>query len=404
MNKDISLIMRRTVLTYTYILFTIFILKLCGLDYFGIDISNPFILWLDKIFNNFILFNIINFILIMIYQHIMTSIIVKEKCYKLTLCSALFTFAFQFGLKKRLMVYSLGAVGELLYLFILVMCYAKINKKNISIKRFIVVMLLSFLFQAISTLTRYRYSIAYITSPSINFIMNIDYLVLMVMAYKLYFMKGDVKLCGVFQVVVGSFLQKLTLLKQQLRNFQINYSKTNKKERFETIIYLILLFIWNMFTLFCVFLVAKLNGTFIECIFILTSFWINKKSFGKPFHLRNAFHCFIISNLAYYCLNRITIPISISMLISIILGILLAWFTSKLVKTNKKPLYRGMSEEELNSKLDRIGAEPIDYKICKLYYVDGYSEVKVATLTFYSVENVKKRKRNVNDKLKELII
>ena len=340
----------------------------------------------------------------MIYQHIMTSIIVKEKCYKLTLCSALFTFAFQFGLKKRLMVYSLGAVGELLYLFILVMCYAKINKKNISIKRFIVVMLLSFLFQAISTLTRYRYSIAYITSPSINFIMNIDYLVLMVMAYKLYFMKGDVKLCGVFQVVVGSFLQKLTLLKQQLRNFQINYSKTNKKERFETIIYLILLFIWNMFTLFCVFLVAKLNGTFIECIFILTSFWINKKSFGKPFHLRNAFHCFIISNLAYYCLNRITIPISISMLISIILGILLAWFTSKLVKTNKKPLYRGMSEEELNSKLDRIGAEPIDYKICKLYYVDGYSEVKVATLTFYSVENVKKRKRNVNDKLKELII
>lgn len=404
MNNDVSLILRRTILTYTYILFTVFVLKICGLDYFGIDMSNPFILWLDSVFNIWIIKNFVNLSLLLIYQHIMSSMILNKKIYRLTLISIPFTFIFQARLKRLLFPYGLSVIGELLYLFILVFCYAKINKEHIDIKRFILVVLLSFLFQAISTLTRYRYSIAYVTSPSINFIMNIDYLLLMVMVYKLYFMKGDVRLCGIFQAVVGSFSQKLVLLKTQLKEFQRNYSKTSKQEKFELTIYLILLFLWNMFTLFCIFLVAKLNGTIVECLFIISSFWLNKKSFGKPFHLKNAFHCFLVSNITYYCLNRITAPLDISMLIPIVLGILLAWFTSKLVKTNKKPLYRGMSEEELNNKLDRIGAEPIDYKICKHYYVDGYSEVKVATLTFYSVENIKKRKRNINDKLKGLII
>ena len=232
MNNDVKLILKRTVLTYTYILFTVFILKLCGLDYFGIDTSNPFILWLDGFLNNFIVFNVINFILIMVYQHIMLSLMTDNKCYKFTAYSAFFTFAFQFGLKKRLMVCGLGVIGEFLYLFILLFCYSKINKRPIQVKRFVTVILISFLFQAVSTLTRYRYSIAYVTSPSINFIMNIDYLMLMVMTYKLYFMKGDVKLCGVFQVVVGSFSQKLTLLKEQQKQFQINYSKTSKKEKF----------------------------------------------------------------------------------------------------------------------------------------------------------------------------
>ena len=405
MNKDISLILRRTVLTYTYVLFTVFILKLCGLDYFGIDTSNPFILWLDDAFSVWIVRNIINLTLLIIYQHIMLSLILKEKCYKLTLFSIPLTFIFHARIKRMLLPYGFAIYGDALYLFILYFCYTRINKtKKIDWKRFICVVLLNILFQAISTLTRYRYSIDYVVSPSMNFILNIDYLLLMVMAYKLYFMKGDVKLCGIFQVAVGSFLQKLASLKQQLRSLLTNFSKTNKKERFEFIFYLTLSLLWNLFTVFCIIIVAKLNHTVIECLFILTSFWLNKRTFGKPFHLRNAFHCFILSNVTYYCLNRITVPIGISMLISIALGILLAWFTSKLVKDNKKPLYRGMSEEELKKKLDRIGAEPKDYEICNYYYVKGYSEVKVAALTYYSVENIKKRKRNINDKLKELII
>lgn len=403
MNKDMSLVAKRTILTYTYVLFTIFILKLCGLDYFGIDTSNPFIVFIDKLYGNFIVENLINFIFIMFYQHVMTSTIINSKSYKLTLLSAPFTFVFQFFLKRPLIEIGLGVFGDTLYLFILCFIYNKISKNNIKItKRFVIVILLNMLFQLVSYATRYRYSLDYIMSPSISVILSIDYTILMLMAYKIYFMKGDVKLWE-FQDQACSSLQKLTSLRKQLKLFLTSYSKTNKKERFETTLFLILLFIWNMFTLFCIYIVAKLNNTVIECLFIVSSFWINKNSFGKPFHLKNALHCFIISNITYYCLNRITAPLEISIIIPLILGILLAWFTSKLVKDNKKPLYKGMSEKELKSKLDRIDASPIDYKICKLYYVDGYSEVKVANLTYYSVENIKKRKRNINDELKELI-
>ena len=107
MNKDISLIMKRTILTYTYVLFTIFILKLCGLDYFGINTSSPFIIWLDNILSNNIIKNILNFGLLMLYQHIMTSLILNEKTYKLTLYSLPVTSIVQSSVKKILINYNL---------------------------------------------------------------------------------------------------------------------------------------------------------------------------------------------------------------------------------------------------------------------------------------------------------
>ena len=63
-----------------------------------------------------------------------------------------------------------------------------------------------------------------------------------------------------------------------------------------------------------------------------------------------------------------------------------------------------MSEEELKYWLSKVTNNSLDYKICKLYYVDRYSEIKVASMTCYSVENIKKRKKIINDLLKELII
>lgn len=405
MKKDMPFVMERTVQTYLFLLVISFILKFTGLDYIGIDVSSPIILFLDKIFNNVIIYSILSFTLIMFYQHVMTSLILNTDAKRLTLYSILPTFLFQFHIKNILMLYHLNVVGELLYLFILCIIYNKINKTTDSLfKRFVIVILLNITFESISAITRYKYSVGYISSPTINMILNLDYMLTMLLTYKIYFMKGDVTLCGVFQVVVGSFLQKLTLLVDSLKKYLINFSKKNKKIKFEITLFTVLCLLWNIFTVFCVLFVGFLNNTLVECIFILSSFWLNKSTFGKPFHLKNAAHCFIVSNLTYYCLNRITVPLEISMLIPISLGILLAYFTSKLVKKNQKKLYRGMSEEELKYWLDKVTNNSLDYKICKLYYVDRYSEIKVASMTCYSVENIKKRKRAINDLLKELMI
>lgn len=66
-------------------------------------------------------------------------------------------------------------------------------------------------------------------------------------------------------------------------------------------------------------------------------------------------------------------------------------------------LYKGMSENELTEYFEKIGirTDSLDYKICKLCYVNRYTEVKVANMVAYSVENIKKKKRSINDKIKE---
>lgn len=405
MKKDIPLLMERTVKTYCLLLFVSFILKLLGLDIIGIDASSPIILHLDKLLNNYIVYNFICFLFIMFYQHIMTSIILNENVKKLTLYSIIPTFIFQYYIKSILITHHLNLIGEILYLFILCLIYNKINKTTDKLsKRFIIVILLNILFEAISAITRYRYASEYILSPTINIILTIDYSLAMLLTYNIYFMKGDVKLCVVFQEAVGLFLQKLTLSINSLKSYLKKFSTKNKQIKFEITLFTILYLLWNIFTVLCVLFVAFLNSTFVECIFILSSFWLNKKVFGEAFHLKNAAHCFIVSNLTYYCLNRITTNLNISMIIPICLGILLAYFTSKLVHKNKKKLYRGMTEEELKYWLDKVTNNKLDYKICKLYYVDRYSEIKVASMTCYSVENIKKRKRIINDLLKELII
>ena len=151
--------------------------------------------------------------------------------------------------------------------------------------------------------------------------------------YKLYFVKGELKSC--LKQEVGSYLLKKmnlkTLLKKSQENLH-NFKKQNKEIKLTIIIYFILSLIWNIFTVIVVLLIAKLNQTFIECIFILTSFWLSKRVFGKAFHLSSMLHCFIISNLTYYLLNRVTTPLGISILVPIMLGVGLSYVTSKLVK------------------------------------------------------------------------
>ena len=66
------------------------------------------------------------------------------------------------------------------------------------------------------------------------------------------------------------------------------------------------------------------------------------------------------------------------------LGISLSYFTSKLVKENKLKLKRGMTKEEIYNILDKINAEPIDYKICELFYVNRYTDLKISNILYPS--------------------
>ena len=396
MKKDLDKILSSTLKTYFIILIGIFIVKLFGVDYFGLDTRNEIIVWIDNFINRFHLEMVWYGITLYIYTYIILSISCVDNSKRMkifTLCILPLCLVIQ-QLKTIINCTPLFTITDLLWLFMSALIYIKVIKRDKiekhNISNYFIYCIINIVFQLVSVSIR-NIEITNENSFVNYFLLNIDYIILSIIAYKWFFSKGGQKL---WVEVAGLFSHLLTLLKSfptKLQNFYLNNKKKSRFEKISNSIYIPLFILWNIFTLMVVLFIATLNHTFAECIIILCSFWINKRTFGKAFHMPTAFSCFIVSNLTYYALNRITIPASISLIISVILGIALCYITSEFVKTKK--LYRGMSLNEYNSNvLDLYDEESVYYQIGKLFYVDRYSEQWIATKLAYSVPSIQKKK------------
>lgn len=397
MRKDLDKILSSTLKTYFIILIGIFIVKLFGVDYFGLDTRNEIIAWIDDFINRFHLEMVWYGITLYIYQYIIFSITCVDNSKKMkiyTLCTLPIAIILQI-IKSNVNNIPLFSVIDLLWLFMFSMLYIKIIKRDkiekYNVSNYWIYCILNIIFQLISVFIRSININVDNTNFIMSFVGNIDYIILSIITHILFFNIGGKSL---WDGVVSSFSHLLALLKSfptKLQNFYLNNKSKSRFEKISDSIYIPLFILWNIFTLMVVLFIATLNHTFAECIIILCSFWINKRTFGKAFHMPTAFSCFIVSNLTYYVLNRITIPAGISLIISVILGIALCYITSKFVKTKK--LYRGMSLNEYNSNvLDLYDEESVYYQIGKLFYVDRYSEQWIATKLAYSVPSIQKKK------------
>ena len=405
MKKDLDKILSSTLKTYFIILIGIFVVKLFGLDYFGLDTRNEIIAWIDNFINRFHLEMVWYGITLYIYTYIILSISCVDNSKRMkifTLCILPLCLVIQ-QLKTIINCTPLFTITDLLWLFMSALIYIKVIKRDKiekhNISNYFIYCIINIVFQLVSVSIR-NIEITNENSFVNYFLLNIDYIILSIIAYKWFFSKGGQKL---WVEVAGLFSHLLTLLKSfptKLQNFYLNNKDKSRFEKISDSIYIPLFILWNIFTLMVVLFIATLNHTFAECIIILCSFWINKRTFGKAFHMPTAFSCFIVSNFTYYTLNRITIPASISLIISVILGIALCYITSKFVKTKK--LYRGMSLNEYNSNvLDLYDEESVYYQIGKLFYVDRYSEQWIATKLAYSVPSIQKKKYELKRKVKE---
>lgn len=406
MFKDYKKYLSTSVQVYLFLLVIIFIMKLIGLDYFGLDTNNKLILYLSNLVTTKQLLNNIIYILpLMLNHYILLSISAndntkKMKIYNLILAPIFFVFEC-FKLK---LFGNFAFIGETLYFLIVLVIYTKKIDKEI-IKRFISASIAILLVQIISIVTRTNTPVRYISNPIFNIILNLDYIVLLVLVHKLYFMKGDGKLCG-YQEVQSSSSQKKRVFSDLLEKLQKNYSsfkRLNKQEKATIVIYLILSLIWNIFTLVAVFFIAVLNNTLVECIFIISAFWVSKKAFGKPFHLESMIGCFILSNTTYYVLNRVTTPIGISIIVPIMLGVGLSYVTSKFVRKKYFPLYKGMPEEEFENTILQVVKKNSDkYKICYDFFINKENAIFLGRKYNYTEAGIRKITSRVNDKIKAL--
>ena len=404
MKKDLDKILSSTLKTYFIILIGIVVVKLFGFDYFGLDTSNEIIIMIDNFIKTFHLELAWYAITLYIYQYVIFSItcVDNSKAMKLyTLYTLPIAIIIQIA-KTNINCPYLFAIIDLLWLFMFSILYIKMVKRNkiekYNVSNYWIYCVVNMIFQLLSMFIR---NIEIVNSHGIiiSILLNFDYILLSIISYKLFFDMGGKSL---WDWVVSSFSHLRTLLRTLPTKLQKFYLNNKAKSRFDKIsdcIYIPLFLLWNVFTLLVILFIATLNHTFVECIIIATSFWINKKTFGEPFHMKTALSCFIISNLTYYCLNRITIPNGISLIVSISLGILLCYITSKFVKSKK--LYRGMSIEEYDKfVLPLYSINSTYYEIGKLFYVDRYSEQWIANKLSYSIPSIQKKKYELKNKVK----
>lgn len=405
MFKDYDKYLSTSLKVYIFVLAILFIMKLVGLDYFGITNNTKIILIIEEtLTKHWYIKDIIYFIPLWITQYFIISMCLYDNSKKnIKFNIILIPIYYLFQAFKLKIFGNFYFLAEIIYFLLLIFIYnKKINKKII--KKYFLIMLLILILQFITMYVRYYVSIKCITDIIANIVLNLDYILILLIIHKIHFRKGDEKIC--YQVDQYSSLQKQINLKNLPKKLQKNlhnFNKQNKVEKITLIIYFILVFIWNVFTLLIILLVAKINGTFTECLFIANSFWLSKKEFGKAFHLPNMIQCFIVSNITYYILNRITTPLGISILIPILLGVGLSYVTSKLVKKTYKPLYRGMTKELFEETILKIvDKDSLKYKICYDFYINKKSDLSLSMKYNYSVVGIRKIKSRINDKIKEL--
>lgn len=396
MFKDYDKYLSTSLKVYLFVLFIVFILKLMGLDYFGINISNTsftqVFMFLAKYKIDYILQNI----LLIFNFYLIKSITLRN--YKFDFETILIPLLNMLG-TYFLYKYEIKVLYPIFNMLLLVVYFLI---KKVKVSRIIKVFIINIIIQFISIVVKNYNTSNYLTL--FNLIMNIDYYIMLIIWYKIE-KQGGVKKWEIGQEV-GSYSQKKLNLKNLLKRLQKNlhnFKQLEKKDKLTYIFYFTFSFIWKVSTVLLVLFVARLNHTFIECIFILTSFWLSKRAFGRPFHLKNMAHCFIVSNITYYVLNRVTLSLHISIFVPILLGVGLSYVTSKLVKKTFKPLYRGMPEDQFNETILKVVEKDSDkYKICYEYFILKKNAINLSIKYIYSVAGIRKIINRVNKKIKEL--
>ena len=399
MFKDFNKFLFVNLKVYFFVLLIIIIMKLVGINYFGLDVNNAFLINAEHFLRKTYLLYAIDFATLYLMFYVYITIVCDNKDLKfVAFIATLIEFIGQFLLLKVGLVNQLKCILD----FIIAFGTPIIINKKIKIKRPFIIICLIILYQIISYATRGQIPTANYENKIIDFLLNIDQYILLIFTYKIYF-EGGVNLC---HQEVGSSSQKkinFSILLRKLQESLYKFKQQDKETKITYIIYFILSLFWNCFTIVFILLMARLNGTLIECLFIIFAFWITKTVFGEAFHLESMLRCFVLSSLVYYIFNRITLPIKISVIVPIILGVGLSYFTSKLVKKTYKPLYRGMPENLFNETILKVVDKGSDkYNICYDYFVLKKNAIALGIKYNYSDSGIKKIKDRVNLKIKEL--
>lgn len=396
--KNIEKLLSQILKVYGILLIIVFILKLLGVNYFEMAIDNPTIIKINEFIKYWRLENLWYAITLYINLYIVMAITCNDNSNKLKIFTLLLMpLALLTQYLKNFS--SLFIIADYIYPLIFCILY---KQKNIKYSNyFIFYIILCTLFQIISIITRGN-SIEILKDNFIfNFIYNFDYILMLLIFYKYYFMQRSESLCLMAVCYFSHLLDLSKNLPIKLHKYYQNNKLLTKTEKISNSLFIPIYIAFNILTLVIILIIARLNNAFIEALFITLAFWLSKKSFGKPYHCKSVITCFLVSSITYYCLTRLTIEIGISFLIPILLGILLSYITTNLVKRNyDNKLYKGMPEEDFMELIKKVTDNKLDIKMCKEFYCDRLTEREVAKKNNYCISSFEKRKKKIVDDIK----
>lgn len=212
MFRDYNKYLSTSVKVYLFVLLIIFILKLVGLDYFGIDTNNISLMKLSDFLSNNHFGDVYYFLTIYIQFYLYICIVCKkQKLYIPALIGSCLNFSYQIIIPNFL---GIGWIYQILSISIMLIFPMFIIKK-ITIKRQIKYIILISVYQLICLSVRNVGVNNNYNNFLIDSILNIDQLLLLAITYNINFMKGDVKLCGETLEVGYSLLKNFLKVNMQ---------------------------------------------------------------------------------------------------------------------------------------------------------------------------------------------
>lgn len=396
--KNIEKLLSQILKVYGILLIILFILKLLGANYFEMAIDNPTLLKINEFIKYWRLENLWYAITLYINLYIVMAITCNDNSNKLKIFTLLLMpLALLIQYLKNFS--SLFIIADYIYPLIFCILY---KHKNIKYSNyFIFYIILCTLFQIISIITRGN-SIEILKDNFIfNFIYNFDYILMLLIFYKYYFMQRSESLCLMAVCYFSHLLDLSKTLPIKLHKYYQNNKLLTKTEKISNSLFIPIYIAFNILTLVIILVIARLNNALMEAIFITLAFWLSKRAFGKPYHCKSVITCFLVSSLTYYCLTRLTLETGITFLIPILLGVLLSYVTAKLVKNNyDNKLYKGMPEEDFMELITKVTDNKLDIKMCKEFYCDRLTEREVAKKNNYCISSFEKRKKKIVDDIK----
>ena len=371
MKKYDKELILEVILKVTFIIFIISaILKLFGLNIFNLDLDSKIINYICNFLLKFKLTDFVALIFIFFNSFIILRLCCQNKN-QLTYYISAFDIIIINYTANTLLFSNGGYIFYLLFnVIILIFFVSVINRKTTIIKPLLIstIIIIYYIISLFLRDIKLNYQIDFIYL----FLLNIDYMILMIMIYYLYLIKVN-------EVKWNCSLHHLKFLVSD-KKIPIGY---------------------KLFNLSIILFLAYLNNSVIECIIIITSFLITKNAFGNPFNFNSIFKYFIVSNMIYYILNRVTFSSGISIVISVSLGVMLSYFGSLISRSNEEIKHcRGMKEDILREICVDNNLNSFEMDLLIDFYSNKMSLVNLSLKYNYSKDAIWKKKKTAIKKIK----